>query len=168
MGELKKAEIPLLCGLFIALRYTRDKGQRHPHMKEVIERYMSLCVERYISSEEIALRLVFIAREHGFDEELMHELLDEIGGKSRPHRKLSALTTLREALQRKQRASGLARRPRRSGRGRWDLSRVPRRGGTSQPMSSEPRAQAWGSQPKRSRNPPPLPGRMSVGAPTGG
>lgn len=77
-NRLAEAEPLMRRALIIRLRFTRNTGHLHPHLKTTLGNYWGILKAMSLGEEEIAQRIAEIGKEVGFDEESFRALLTEL------------------------------------------------------------------------------------------
>jgi hypothetical protein len=62
--------------LVILLKFTRDTGHPHPHLRAVFGNYRELLGAMAIAEDELGRRIVAVGAEAGLGEEDLRQLLD--------------------------------------------------------------------------------------------
>jgi len=64
--------------VLILVKFTRNTGHLHPHLKIELGQYRGILEAMSLSEEEIARRIVEVGKEAGLDEQSYHALVAEL------------------------------------------------------------------------------------------
>jgi hypothetical protein len=78
INRLVEAEPLMRRHLIILLKFTRNTGHLHPHLKVAFGNYRSILEGMSLSDEEIARRIAEVGKEAGLDEQSYHALVAEL------------------------------------------------------------------------------------------
>jgi hypothetical protein len=77
-GRLEEAELFMRRVVVILLKFTRNTGHLHPHLKDAFRNYRGILEAMSLGEEEIAHRIAEVGKEAGLDEESYHGLVAEL------------------------------------------------------------------------------------------